>query len=260
MKKSVFVLLFTILNGITFAQSFTMKDKKVVEAENSTVKKQNKINSTVNAEETDILLRNDDTILNEGKYVELSVNMDYQTNEKTISDLITPESTSANNSRSHYIGETYGGGKVFYIYDNGLHGLIAPSSSDQGSNVQWGLTNNTGTTGTGIGSGFMNTSLIISVLLAKGQTTNFAAKVCADYSATVGGVMYGDWYLPSKEELYNLYLKRSYFSGLVHGYYWTSTENDSSKAWTMPSMTNSGTNPTSMSKSSNYRLRCIRAF
>jgi hypothetical protein len=26
---------------------------------------------------------------------------------------------------THHIGETYGGGKVFYVYDGGLHGLIA---------------------------------------------------------------------------------------------------------------------------------------
>jgi len=30
----------------------------------------------------------------------------------------------------HYIGESYGGGIIFYVYDNGLHGLIA-ASSDQ---------------------------------------------------------------------------------------------------------------------------------
>ncbi len=33
-------------------------------------------------------------------------------------------------SNTHYIGESYGGGIVFYVYDNGQHGLIA-STADQ---------------------------------------------------------------------------------------------------------------------------------
>ena len=36
---------------------------------------------------------------------------------------------------AHYVGEVYGGGIVFYVYDNGQHGLIA-ADSDAGF-PQW---------------------------------------------------------------------------------------------------------------------------
>ncbi|MEO6405797.1 MAG: hypothetical protein ABIY51_14985, partial [Ferruginibacter sp.] len=43
----------------------------------------------------------------------------------------------------HYIGESYGGGIVFYVYDNGQHGLIA-ATADQSTGIQWA--NNTNIT------------------------------------------------------------------------------------------------------------------
>lgn len=39
-------------------------------------------------------------------------------------------------STVHYIGESYGGGIVFYVYDNGQHGLIS-STSNQSSSIKW---------------------------------------------------------------------------------------------------------------------------
>jgi hypothetical protein len=36
----------------------------------------------------------------------------------------------------HVIGETYGGGKVFYVDDSGQHGLIA-ALADQNADIQW---------------------------------------------------------------------------------------------------------------------------
>ena len=37
---------------------------------------------------------------------------------------------------AHTIGESYGGGIVFYVYDGGQHGLIA-ATSDQSAGIQW---------------------------------------------------------------------------------------------------------------------------
>ena len=39
-------------------------------------------------------------------------------------------------STVHFIGESYGGGIVFYVYDNGQHGLIA-ATADQSTGIQW---------------------------------------------------------------------------------------------------------------------------
>ena len=133
---------------------------------------------------------------------------------------------------THYIGEPYGGGKVFYVYDNGQHGLIA-ATADQSTGIQWynGTYRYTGSLGNGLNAGAMNTAMIVSTQISDSQTGNFAAKVCADYSVTVGGVTYGDWYLPSKYELNLLYLQKDVVGGFANNRYWSSSEYNSSNAW-----------------------------
>ena len=133
---------------------------------------------------------------------------------------------------THYIGESYGGGIVFYVYDSGQHGLIA-ATADQGAHIQWynGTFRYTGTTGDGVNAGEMNTSIIVATQISDNQTGNFAAKVCADYSVTIAGVTYGDWYLPSKVELNLLYLQKAVVGGFVSNVYWSSSESSSTNAW-----------------------------
>jgi hypothetical protein len=130
-------------------------------------------------------------------------------------------------TNTHYIGESYGGGIVFYVYDNGQHGLIA-ATADQSSGIQWynGTYRFTGTTGDGLNAGAMNTAIIVASQMADNQSGNFAAKVCADYSVTIGGITYGDWYLPSKYELNLLYLQKAVVGGFANDFYWSSSEYD----------------------------------
>ena len=61
----------------------------------------------------------------------------------------------------------------------------------------------------------------------KAQTgyTGGAAKVCDDYAIIVGGVTYDDWFLPSKDELYKLYLNKDKIGGFTDAWYWSSSEN-----------------------------------
>ena len=42
--------------------------------------------------------------------------------------LLVNKSFSQVNQNSHYIGEIFGGGIVFYVEENGKHGLIASAS------------------------------------------------------------------------------------------------------------------------------------
>jgi hypothetical protein len=136
-------------------------------------------------------------------------------------------------SVKHTIGESYGGGTVFYVYDDGKHGLIA-ATADLSSVLQWynGTYRYTGTTGDGVGAGAINTAMIVATQINDNQTGNFDAKICADYSVTVDGVTYGDWYLPSKFELNLLYLQKSVVGGFYDtGGYWSSTEYDDGNAW-----------------------------
>ncbi|MBK8141197.1 MAG: hypothetical protein IPK57_09325 [Chitinophagaceae bacterium] len=118
-------------------------------------------------------------------------------------------------STVHYIGERYGGGIVFYVYDNGQHGLIA-STADQSTGVNWytaSVPPHTGTTGDGLNAGAMNTAMIVASQMRDSQTPLCAAKVCADFSVTVADITYGDWYLPSKYELNLLFLQKNVVGG-----------------------------------------------
>ena len=161
-------------------------------------------------------------------------------------------------STVHFIGERYGGGIVFYVYDNGQHGLIA-AITDQSMGIEWynGTNRNTGTTGDGLGAGAMNTAIIVATQMADNQTGNFAAKVCANYSVTVGGIIYGDWYLPSKYELTLLYQQKNLIGGSAGAYYWSSSEGNNSFAWSQ--YFENGIQFFSSKNDANY-VRAVRAF
>jgi hypothetical protein len=122
-------------------------------------------------------------------------------------------------SSAHYIGESYGGGKVFYIYDNGQHGLIA-AISDQSAGIRWhnGSYTTTNAVRDQLNAGQYNTERII---INQGAGA-YAAQICANYQG--GG--YGDWYLPSKSELNLLYLQKDIIGGFGTNAYWSSGEYD----------------------------------
>ena len=137
---------------------------------------------------------------------------------------------------THAIGESYGGGIVFFVYDGGQHGLIA-ATADQSAGVPWfgGSYTNTRARADGIGAGLKNTAIIIAdqgPVDNAGIGNDFAATLCNEYSVTVDGVTYGDWYLPSKYELNQMYINRSTleavsgFNAFTTSFYWSSTEGD----------------------------------
>jgi hypothetical protein len=169
--------------------------------------------------------------------------------------------TPSSGSGTHYIGESYGGGIVFYVYDNGKHGLIA-ATSDQSSSIRWygGSNTNTRARADGVGAGLKNTAIIIANQGAVDGAA-FAATVCNEYSVTVDGVTYGDWYLPSKHELNLLYLQKSVVGGFANDSYWSSTEyvnlNGNVQAW-LQYFYDGGQG--SSNKSYTYYVRAIRAF
>ncbi len=133
-------------------------------------------------------------------------------------------------SNVHFIGESYGGGIVFYIYDNGQHGLIA-ATADQGP-IRWfgGTYTYTRAWADGVGAGLKNTAIVIANQGPVDGNT-FAATLCNEYSVTVGGVTYGDWYLPSKYELNLLYLQKTFVGGFSSFGYWSSSESSIFDAW-----------------------------
>ena len=156
------------------------------------------------------------------------------------------------------IGQAYQGGIIFWLDGTGQHGLIA-ATADQNTGIPWytGTDRYTGTAGDGLYAGAMNTAMIVATQMADNQSGSFAAKVCADYSVTVGGVTYGDWYLPSKYELNLLYLQKIAVGGFASAYYWSSTEDGNDYAWRQDfdsgAQNIGGKNFTS-------RVRAVRAF
>ena len=149
---------------------------------------------------------------------------------------------------------------MFYVYDGGEHGLIV-ATSDQSSGVRWyaGTNGKTHANGVGVNAGKANTASIIAAHKAIGDDgSTYAARICNEYSVTVGGVTYGDWYLPSKDELNLLYTQKNVVGGFSVYSYWSSSEYSSGTAWTQDF--GSGTQRNVVWKSAGGTVRAIRAF
>ncbi len=138
------------------------------------------------------------------------------------------------------IGDTGpGGGVVFYTRVDGTGGLeVAPALWNGGSPdpgpIQWSTITNAFANGvsalpTGIGTGSANTDAII----LQNSGAESAAKLCRDY--TGGG--FSDWFLPSRDELAQLWtaLASTASTRTTYGfngdYYWSSSEGIASRAW-----------------------------
>ncbi|HYK47133.1 MAG TPA: DUF1566 domain-containing protein [Parafilimonas sp.] len=171
--------------------------------------------------------------------------------EKQTVENRTPATRSADNSVAikYHVGDTVGGGIVFYVDSTKLHGLVA-AFKNQGQTT-WDNDSFvvTGATGTAIGTGALNTKKIISIQ----KIGPYAATLCTSYRG--GG--YADWFLPSKDELAKLYLNKSAFTGFTQFYYWSSTEVDSTKAWAQSFYNGS---QTKKSKGGRFYVRAVRAF
>lgn len=113
-------------------------------------------------------------------------------------------SSKSDDTNAVSIGDSYGGGIVFYILkpdDAGYmvdetHGLIAARSDLSGT-----------------------------------YNSRDAITACENYNIIVDGVTHDDWYLPSKNELNILYHNKTVIGGFTNNFYWSSSEDDSDGAW-----------------------------
>ena len=154
------------------------------------------------------------------------------------------------------IGDSFFGGKIAYLDGNGC-GFVA-ATSEQSSYMQWDNYPDqyfATTTAAAIGTGLANTDNIISS--QGGATGSYAAGICADYSVTDGGVTYDDWYLPSEDELNQLYINRAEIGGFASNYFWSSTESSTPSARVQHL---DGGNKSSLSKAGTWYLRAVRTF
>ncbi len=165
---------------------------------------------------------------------------------------------------THSIGESFGGGIVFYVWDNGRHGLIAATSnlSFGGTTVfTWGPTANyVMAIRNGINAGISNTERII--MKQGAGIGNYAAMVAAHYSFNGNGWGdYGDWYLPSKYELQLLFKQKNVVGGFANTtYVWSSTEADDKTAYTLNFFSSTGTVQAEAKNLNPRSVRAIRSF
>jgi hypothetical protein len=132
--------------------------------------------------------------------------------------------TTLATSSTHYIGEAYGGGIVFYVTTDGLHGLIA-ETQDQGNSTTW---------------------------------YDAQDRISTSSFHSAAGKLFTDWRLPTRNELNLLYSKKAIVGGFTDYVYWSSTEISGTTAWLVNFY--DGTEVNWFGKGAGYNVRAIRAF
>jgi len=153
------------------------------------------------------------------------------------------------------IGEQKQGGIVFWLDESGEHGLV--SAMDDQDNTEWGCSGTLigpDAQNSVLGTGDLNTTAIIAVC-----TDEWIAAYSCD-NLTLNG--YSDWYLPSIDELNEMYIQRAAIGGFGNDWFWSSTEAagaaiPAEAAWTY--MFDYGFSGWT-GKSAYLHVRCIRKF
>jgi hypothetical protein len=198
---------------------------------------------------------------------------DYTFTVTAINENGTSAPSSASNSVTPNVavGDLLQGGVVYYVAPTPTDldgdgkvdiGLIC-AVEDQSAAINWILGGDTqstvnGNTSTAIGTGQTNTNAMMN----QAGYTGGAAQVAEDYSVTDNGVTYNDWFLPSLEELNEMYSQKNSIEAAAGvtpfgTNYWSSSENNSSRA---KSVDMSSGNDSNTYKSSQYSVRAIRTF
>jgi hypothetical protein len=170
--------------------------------------------------------------------------------------------------RPYEAGDTGpGGGKIFYYSAAGFtmsdtsetcHYLEA-APDDMPTTYNWSSDYSLGqiymgTTSADIGAGRKNTALILAV-----DSNAPAATACRDYAG--GGK--NDWFLPSLNEISQLYDNKAFVGNMGANYwYWTSTEANAGgeQAWSYSFYNGVHSNSSKWGSGSTYHVRAVRAF
>ena len=175
----------------------------------------------------------------------------------------SPSAGGAAGNAAVSVGDTYGGGIVAYILVDGdsgyvpgeTHGLIAATADQTAadSGIIWASAERVLWTDTAIGAGSANTDTIIADNGAGSAYAAGLARACTD-----GG--HSDWYLPSKDELNKVYLKRAAIGGFASAIYWSSSEGNAVTAWFQVFADGAQGLQSCIGKDKAARVRAIRAF
>jgi len=175
-----------------------------------------------------------------------------------------------NAAASYAVGDFALGGIVFWVDETGQHGLVCDKEDLNGATgARWyaGTFGDTRAYGDGPFSGEMNTAIIIAAHVAIGDDgSTYSARMCSELQITEGGKTYGDWYLPSRQELNLMYVNKATINatavangGSVFGCcnFASSTEDDSNNAL---GLWMSNGQQESYAKQNSCYIRAVRAF
>jgi hypothetical protein len=165
------------------------------------------------------------------------------------------------------IGDYVEGGIVFYLSSNpeitDLNGDGKPNQGLVVSTIDIGRVQkrcnitNSGANGTSIGTGYKNTQSIIDHCDSKETAAHF----CNSYSITTNNKIYSDWFLPSKDELNEIYINKTKIneSLIINGktplksyFYWNSTYGFETQSFSEEYQAGN--------ESSLFDIRAVRAF
>jgi hypothetical protein len=147
-------------------------------------------------------------------------------------------------------GDALGGG--LFVFEDGGYAYIS-AAADQSTDAPWGC-QGTDISGTlsAVGTGSANTALIV----ASCATSGISARICDQL--TLNG--YSDWFLPSLDELAEMYTKLAAdgLGNFANQSYWSSTQSSATQAYTID-FNNGNTNAHQKSQT-NRHTRAMRRF
>lgn len=186
---------------------------------------------------------------------EISVNTTYTDNKVT---LTIPSTVYGVNFIKAVRGESIGnlgtinvsvekfaktaGGYVFYTSDGGVHGLVVHPSNLGDAAMNWGpsVPNNFAAgSSVDIYKGKSNSTGLLTQIANTKDTYSYTHKtpveLCNDLVSEQDGITYNDWFLPSQNELVELFKVKSSIASagftVPANNYWSSTEFDYSAGW-----------------------------
>lgn len=150
-----------------------------------------------------------------------------------------------------YVGQFREGGYVVYVTGSFPNQSVLIAAGVQ-SDLTWGCSGTNVTTYTTMFSGSLNTT---NILAACAETP-----IGATYCDSLDSNGFTDWYLPSKDELAQIYTNKIYVPGIISSsgaYYMSSTQGNSSTSyWTQDF--NNGATYDYRTKTANAYVRPVR--
>jgi hypothetical protein len=140
------------------------------------------------------------------------------------------------------VGEAAGGGVVFHVTDGGARGFICSGAIGDGL-YNFGpntlATDTANAQATAVGTGKENTDKLIAFINNYRTSGSWpdptAAERAVAQTLTVDGTVYDDWFLPSKDELIQIFQNRAAITagGITFppNNYWSSSEGTPDPVW-----------------------------